>query len=342
MIDLNGIPLKNRIVATASLLGYLAPPAGSRIPYGMSPIARFTRLERFGAVTTRTLTLAPREGHFTTRTDWRLRDWPGLVRRYRGALRRVDAGWINAFGWCNIGLDAYLDDYFPRTAHLNRIVSVGGFSADEVRALVEILNERVPRGTIAGVELNVSCHNVNFPFERILADVLEQAVPASLHPLSLKLSPDSDYVRTASMAEQAGVAALTAGNTVRGLRLDPRTGEPWLKNRFGGLSGRCIKPIALRAIADLRDAGIRLPIIAAGGARTLDDVREYLWAGADAVSLGSECFLASPPGYLLAPAKGVRLTRLVRRVEQLEPELGRLARGHPGPETPGAVPGPAG
>jgi dihydroorotate dehydrogenase (NAD+) catalytic subunit len=324
MIDLNGILLRNRLVTAASLLGYGAPPAGSKVPYGMSPMGRFAGLETFGAVTTRTLTLEPREGHFTTRSDWRLRDWPELARRYRRALRRIDAGWMNAFGWCNIGVRAYLDEYFPRTHRQNRIVSVGGFSPQEFRELVEILNERVAPGAVAAVELNVSCHNVNFPFEDILSSVLEQVTPRSVHPLILKLSPDSDYVRIARLAEQAGVAGLTAGNTVRGLRLDPRTGRPWLDNRFGGISGRCIKPIALRTIADLRDAGIGLPIVAAGGARNLDDVREFLWAGADAVSLGSECFLASPPGYLLAPLEAARLTRLARAVGRLEPELARV------------------
>ena len=69
-------------------------------------------------------------------------------------------------------------------------------------------------------------------------------------------------------------------NTVKGLRLDPRTGQPLLKNRFGGLSGRAIKPIGLRVVAELRDAGIRLPIIASAGVRTFDDCREYFWAGA--------------------------------------------------------------
>ena len=61
------------------------------------------------------------------------------------------------------------------------------------------------------------------------------------------------------------MAALTAINTVKALRLDPRTGEPWLANRYGGLSGRAIKPIGLRVVAELRDAGVTLPIIATGG-----------------------------------------------------------------------------
>jgi len=90
-------------------------------------------------------------------------------------------------------------------------------------------------------------------------------VPRSNHPVILKLSPDVDYLDNARRAAKSGVSALTAINTVKALRLDPRTGEPLLANRFGGLSGRAIKPIGLRVVAELRDAGVTLPIIATGG-----------------------------------------------------------------------------
>ncbi|HSZ31339.1 MAG TPA: hypothetical protein VK784_16470, partial [Pseudonocardiaceae bacterium] len=110
-------------------------------------------------------------------------------------------------------------------------------------------------------------------------------------------------------------SALTAINTVRALRLDPRTGAPWLANRYGGLSGRVVKPIGLRVVAELRDAGVTLPVIATGGIRSFDDCREYFWAGADAVSLGSASWLASYPGYALAPLWGWRIRSLLRNVE---------------------------
>src|SRR5438105_2384773 len=124
MIDLNGVGLRSRVVTSSSLLGYGAP-RGRFALYGLSPIAQWVPLEKFGAVTTRTLTLAPRDGHFTLREDWRPAELPQLMRRYAQALRRVDAGWLNAFGWCNIGVEAYFRDYFPKTARLNRIVSLG-------------------------------------------------------------------------------------------------------------------------------------------------------------------------------------------------------------------------
>jgi dihydroorotate dehydrogenase (NAD+) catalytic subunit len=317
-VDLNGIRLRNRLVTSASLLGYGASKR-KLILYGLSPIAQWVPLERFGAVTTRTLTTEPREGHFSLREDWRLTEFPTMLRLYGRALRRVDAGWMNAFGWCNIGIDAYFEEYYPRTKRLNRIVSLGGFSADEFERLVETVNERARPGDIAAVEFNVSCHNVNFPFETILDEVLGRVVGRSRHPVILKLSPDEDYVGQARLAVRHGVAGLTAINAVKGLRLDPETGEPFMKNRFGSISGRAIKPIGLRVVAELRDAGIRLPIIATGGIRTFDDCREYFWAGADAVSLGSAVWLTRMPLYALGPLEGLRLRRLLDRVAGFQP-----------------------
>ena len=244
-VRLGDIELRNRLVTSSSLLGYGVSSSGF---YGMSPIALLVPLAEFGAVTTRTLTVAPREGHFTTREDWSPRELPGLLKRYARVLRGVDGGFINAFGWCNIGVEAYLRDYYPRTRDQRTIVSLGGFSAEEFVSLVDSVNAAVPAGDIAAVEFNVSCHNVNFDFSQILDAVLAEAVPRSNHPVILKLSPDVDYLDNARRAAKAGVSALTAINTVKALRLDPRTGEPLLANRFGGLSGRAIKPIGLREI----------------------------------------------------------------------------------------------
>jgi dihydroorotate dehydrogenase (NAD+) catalytic subunit len=317
-VRLGDIVLRNRLVTSSSLLGY-GVANSPLVPYGMSPVSLFVPLAEFGAVTTRTLTVEPREGHFSTRDDYRPAELPGLLRRYGRVLRGVDGGWINAFGWCNVGIDAYLADYHPRTREQRTIISLGGFSTEEFVTLVDRVNAAVPAGEIAAVEFNVSCHNVNFDFSTILQGVLDEAVPRSHHPVILKLSPDNDYVRHARQAAAAGVSALTAINTVKALRLDPRTGEPFLANRYGGLSGRAIKPIGLRVVSELREAGVTLPIIATGGVRTVDDCREYFWAGADAVSLGSAVWLASYPGYALAPLRALQVRRVLRGVRKLTP-----------------------
>src|ERR1044072_8230958 len=134
MIDLNGVRLRNRVVTSSSLLGYGAP-RGRLVLYGLSPIAQWVPLERFGAVTTRTVTLQPREGQFTLQDGWGVAEFQATLQLYGRALKRVDGGWLNAFGWSNIGIERYFDEYFARTADLNRIVSVGGLSAGEVEQL---------------------------------------------------------------------------------------------------------------------------------------------------------------------------------------------------------------
>lgn len=328
-IDLNGIRLRNRLVTSASLLGYGASKS-RLILYGLSPIAQWVPLERFGAVTTRTLSVQPREGHFSLREDWGLTEFPEMLRLYSRALRRVDGGWMNAFGWCNIGIDRYFDEYEPRTRAQNRIISVGGFSPEELESLVDTVNSRAEPGSFAAIEFNVSCHNVNFDFDAILEETLRRAVPRSRFPVILKLSPDVNYVEQALMAQRLGVKAVTAINAVKALRLDPETGEPFMRNRFGSISGRAIKPIGLRVVAELRDAGFRLPIIATAGIRTYDDCREYFWAGADAVSLGSAVWLAPMPLYALGPLEGLRIRRLISRMERFQPPA---AAPHWQPET---------
>lgn len=318
MIDLNGIQLRNRLVTSSSLLGYGAPKGRFAIT-GLSPLANFVDLRRFGAVTVRTVTEQPREGHFTLRESWGLTSLPEFFRLYRGALQEADGGWLNAFGWSNIGIERYFDEYFPRTSEQNRILSLGGFSADEFASLVETVNRRAKLGELAAVEFNVSCHNVNFDFSAIIEEVLRRAVPASRFPVILKLSPDFDYLEHARLAEATGVAAISAINTVKGLRLDPSTGAPLLKNRYGGLSGRAIKPIGLRVVSELREAGIKLPIIAGGGVRTFNDVREYGWAGADACSLGSEAWLKRVWSLPFAPLHALHIRRLIGQVEGWSP-----------------------
>ena len=318
MIDLNGIQLRNRLVTSSSLLGYGAPKGRFAIT-GLSPLVNFVDLRRFGAVTVRTVTEQPREGHFTLRESWGLTSLPEFFRLYRGALQEADGGWLNAFGWSNIGVERYFDEYFPRTSEQNRILSLGGFSADEFSSLVETVNRCAKPGELAAVEFNVSCHNVNFDFSAIIEEVLRRAVPTSRFPVILKLSPDFDYLEHARLAEATGVAAISAINTVKGLRLDAATGAPLLKNRYGGLSGRAIKPIGLRVVSELREAGIKLPIIAGGGVRTFDDVREYGWAGADACSLGSEAWLKRVWSLPFAPLHALHIRRLIGQVEGWSP-----------------------
>ena len=146
--------------------------------------------------------------------------------------------------------------------------------------------------------------------------MLAEAVPRSSHPVILKLSPDYDYLDNARQAAAGRGVRADRDQHGEGAAAGPAHRPPWLANRYGGLSGRAIKPIGLRVVAELRDAGVTLPIIGTGGVRTADDCREYFWAGADAVSLGSATWLASYPGYALAPLQGLRVRRVLSAVRR--------------------------
>jgi dihydroorotate dehydrogenase (NAD+) catalytic subunit len=232
-----------------------------------------------------------------------------MLRLYGKALRRVDAGWLNAFGWSNIGIERYFDEYFERTAGLNRIVSIGGFSADEIERLVEIVNERAMPGEIAAIELNASCHNVNFPF----GDPQEALTgPSRRPPRDRKVSADEDYLAGAP-GRRARLRGDHRDQHGEGLRLDPETGEPYLRTVRGdragdqadrAAGGRGAARRGFRPIVRRQDPRLRLP--------------QYVWAGADAVSLGSSVWLQPMPMYALGPLEA-RIRRLIDRMDRFVP-----------------------
>ena len=121
---------------------------------------------------------------------------PGDARLYAKALKRVDAGWMNAFGWSNIGIERYFEEYFEpdRAARTGSSVARAASRADEFGQLVETVNERRKPGDIAAIEFNVSCHNVNFPFETILEDVPPAAPCPEPPPGDPQGPPDYDYL----------------------------------------------------------------------------------------------------------------------------------------------------
>ena len=176
-VRLGDILLRNRLVTSSSLLGYgvgelLAGAVRDEPDLAVRPTARSAPSPRGPSPSCRARGTSPLATVAAPRAA-------RPVRRYGTVLRRTDAGWLNAFGWCNVGIEAYLRDYFPRTREQRTIISLGGFSAAEFVTLVDKVNAAVPAGDIAAVELNVSCHNVNFDFPAIMTSVLAEAVPRS-------------------------------------------------------------------------------------------------------------------------------------------------------------------
>jgi dihydroorotate dehydrogenase (NAD+) catalytic subunit len=230
----------------------------------------------FAAFVSKTVTLAPREGNPPPR------------------LWELTGGLLNSIGLPNKGLAGYLREDLPKLALLPvpLIVNVMGFSAEQVAELVQAF---APRDEVAALELNVSCPNVETGLimgadPRELSRLLERVRPLTDKPLIVKLTPNvSDVAAVARAARDAGANALSLINTIRGMALDPVTGDPWLGGVTGGASGPAVRTIALAQIRGVRDA-VELPIIGMGGVQRGRHAAELIRAGADLVAVGTESF----------------------------------------------------
>ena len=218
---------------------------------------------------------------------------------------------------------------------------MGGFSADEIEQLIETCNERAKPGEIAAVELNASCHNVNFPFGTILEEALRRAVPKSRHPVILKVSPDEDYHWQANLAATYGCAAITAINTVKGLRLrpghrravpeEPLRGDLRARDQADRAAGR-------GGAARRRASGCRSSRTA--GSATSTTAASTSGRAPMPCRLGSAVWLQPMPLYALGPVEGLRIRRLIDRVARFtppataphwEPAATRASPSAPGP-----------
>ena len=150
-------------------------------------------------------------------------------------------------------------------------------------------------GLVDAIELNVSCPHAMGGCgsaigqdPKLTAEIVRSVKKSVKIPVFVKLTPNvTDIVEIARHAEDAGADALTMINSLGpGMRIDIETGKPILKNRFGGLSGPAIKPIAIRCVYDVFDS-VDIPIIGVGGIRDYMDVLEFLYAGASCVQIGT-------------------------------------------------------
>jgi dihydroorotate dehydrogenase (NAD+) catalytic subunit len=250
--------------------------------FGEQLIERFP----FAAFVSKTVTLEPRQGNPPPR------------------LWETAGGMINSIGLPNKGLQGYLAEDLPRLARLPvpLIVNVMGFSREEVAALVAAFAER---DEVAALELNVSCPNVETGLvmgadPQELALLLQRVQPITAKPLIVKLTPNaSDIAAVARAAEQAGASALSLINTIRGMALDPRTGEPWLGGVTGGLSGPAIRAVALAQVRAVASA-VSIPVIGMGGVQSGSDARDLMRVGADIVAVGTESFRDPAAGLRIA------------------------------------------
>lgn len=230
----------------------------------------------FDAFVSKTITMAPRQGNPPPR------------------LWETPAGMINSIGLPNKGLEGFLAQDLPELAELPVPlgVSVMGFSRDELAALVSAVDAR---DEVALIELNFSCPNVETglimgadPAET--ARSVERLRPLTEKPLVVKLTPNAtEPAAVAAAAEEAGADAVSLINTLKGMALHPRTGEPWLGAGSGGVSGPAVRAIALEQVATV-SRRVSIPVVGMGGIAGGRDARDFLVAGATCVAVGTENF----------------------------------------------------
>lgn len=260
-VQLGRLQLTNPILVASGTFGYARE------------MERLVDLSRLGGILPKTITMEPRLGN----PPWRTVE--------------TAAGLLNSIGLDNDGLEAFISHHLPYLTSLRTaiIVSIAGRTVDDFVAMAERL-ERESR--IAGLELNISCPNVSggvdFGTDAGLCERLVRSVrQACRFPVIAKLTPNVTRITDIAAAAAAGGAdAVSLINTLQGMAIDWRRRRPLLGNVVGGLSGPAIKPVALRCVYQVARA-VRLPLIGIGGIASVDDVLEFMVAGATAVQIGT-------------------------------------------------------
>ena len=210
-------------------------------------------------------------------------------------VTETPAGMLNSIGLQNPGVDAVMDKYATTWSRWSVpvIVNVAGESVEDY---VEVARRLDGEPGVSGIELNISCPNVGagglqFALDAGAAGEVTAAVREVTDlPLMVKLSPAATDVRgIAKRVADAGADALSAVNTLPGMALDRARRRPLLGNVYGGLSGPALKPVALRVVYEVAQT-VKIPIVAIGGVGSLDDVLDFLYAGAVAVQVGTAVF----------------------------------------------------
>ncbi len=289
-VRLGRLTLPNPILAASGTFGYAREMAG------------LVQLNRLGGIIPKTITRHPRAGN----KPWRTIETP--------------AGMLNSIGLDNDGQEAFITHHLPYLASVGApiIVSIAGSTADE---FIEMAARMEGLAGIAALELNISCPNVSHGVDLgVDPDMCRRVVAgcrsACKFPIIAKLTPNvTDITKIAQAAADGGADAISAINTLLGIAVDWRRRRPMLGNVMGGLSGPAIKPIALRSVNQIARA-VSIPVIGIGGIATINDVMEFLVAGATAVQIGTANFYnptvtmqlldALPAALLELNAKSVR------------------------------------
>ena len=258
--------LKNPVMTASGTFGY------------GSEFADFIDLNRLGGFIIKGTKLNHREGN----------PYPRMV--------ETPSGMLNAVGLQNKGIDYFIEHIYPeiKDYDTNIVVNVSGASVDDYVKVCEKLNdlERIP-----AIELNISCPNVKqggMAFGTTCsgaASVVKACRKAYNKTMIVKLSPNVTSIADIALAVEAeGADSVSLTNTFLGMAINTETRKPYLSTITGGLSGACIRPIAVRMVWQVANA-VKIPVIGLGGIMNGRDAIEFILAGATAVQLGTANFI---------------------------------------------------
>lgn len=211
-------------------------------------------------------------------------------------MAETPSGMLNAVGLQNKGVDYFIKEIYPDLSKYtsNVLVNLSGSNIEDYIAAAEKLNEL---DLIPGIELNISCPNVKeggmaFGTSCSSAEEITKAVRGVYKKhLMVKLSPNvTDIVSIAKSVEAKGADSVSLINTLLGMAIDPIKRKPILSTITGGLSGPCIKPVALRMVWQVSQA-VNIPVVGLGGIMNTLDAIEFLLAGASAIQVGTANFI---------------------------------------------------
>ena len=265
-VKIKDLELKNPVMTASGTFGY-----------GLE-FADLMPIDGIGGIIVKGTTLNPRQGN----------DYPRMA--------ETASGMLNCVGLQNKGVDYFCEHIYPqiRDIDTNMIVNVSGSSPEdyaECAARIDAL-ENIP-----AIELNISCPNVKdggmaFGVTCAGAASVVKAVRARYHKtLIVKLSPNvTDITEIARAVEAEGADSVSIINTLMGMAIDIEKRKTLLSINTGGLSGPCVKPVALRMVWQVAKA-VNIPVIGLGGISTAKDAIEFLMAGATAIEIGTANFL---------------------------------------------------
>jgi dihydroorotate dehydrogenase (NAD+) catalytic subunit len=301
-VEFGGVNLGNPVFLASGTCGYA------------DELADFMDINALGGFITKSITVRVRKGNAPPR------------------IVETDSGMLNAIGWANIGLEAFIEEKLPKLEKLSCAVFVN-VAGETIEDYVTVVERLAGEKAIAGFELNVSCPNVarggiSFGTDVGLVSEITSAVKevAGEKILMVKLSPCvTDISEIARAAVEAGADALSLINTFTAMVIDIENRKPILANKTGGLSGPAIKPIAIFLVNKVynevaKERGI--PVLGMGGIRNASDAIEFIIAGATAVAVGTANFIE--PGCAVKIIEGIKKYCIRNEVKSISELVGSL------------------